>query len=313
MGHAAHFIFNVTEINQQEVYIVDMSDASSPLFRTEDIADRIVTAAARHYQLPKHNISADSRASCSWQSAAQFISRHCSPSVQDWVEIGKEAAHKGMSPLCKVVIPALQTRTYFTYVTAWMQAHSAMSRVNISHPSRRTAVIHSSSPESTSNEMAVSCIQSGYMFGLIQQHMPDARLLHIKAEAESTLSCSIQLENRNIIHRILKGSLVSQRLRIAFEEMSDELDSFSAKALSGCDDHSNNKALESLSPREQEVALLLLGGKSRSEIAEILHVALPTVKRHTEKIYRKTGVHSRFQLLNAISAGDESPPRQLPH
>ncbi|GAB6088513.1 hypothetical protein JCM12856_01060 [Spirochaeta dissipatitropha] len=226
--------------------------------------------------------------------------------MQDWVEIGRDAAQQGLSPLCSVIIPTLQTRTYLGYIIAWIQTHSAMSRVYITQHNRRIVTIHSRGADNTPIDMAVSCVQSGYAFGLIQQHMPQARLLDIEPEAGAVIACSIQLKQRNLFRRLFTGLRVSWKLSGAFDEMSDELDSFSAQAMSGCTDPEDRRELEGLSPREQEVALLLLGGKSRSEIAEILHVALPTIKRHTEKIYRKLGVHSRFELLNAVSE------RQLP-
>jgi DNA-binding CsgD family transcriptional regulator len=52
-----------------------------------------------------------------------------------------------------------------------------------------------------------------------------------------------------------------------------------------------------LSPRESEVLAFLLQGRNNREIAEALFVSVPTVKTHVQKIFRKTGVGSRFELI----------------
>ncbi len=52
-----------------------------------------------------------------------------------------------------------------------------------------------------------------------------------------------------------------------------------------------------ISPREREIALLLLKGKSNKEIEEQLFIEWSTVKIHVHHIFRKLGVQSRAQLL----------------
>ncbi len=54
---------------------------------------------------------------------------------------------------------------------------------------------------------------------------------------------------------------------------------------------------ETLTEREKEVAGFLVEGKSRKQIAEMMYVAIPTVKRHTESIFSKLGIHSRYELI----------------
>lgn len=51
-----------------------------------------------------------------------------------------------------------------------------------------------------------------------------------------------------------------------------------------------------LSPREVEVATLVMEGHSNKEICEALFISLDTVKRHITNVYRKTGVRNRVQL-----------------
>ena len=52
-----------------------------------------------------------------------------------------------------------------------------------------------------------------------------------------------------------------------------------------------------LSEREQEVLYLLLRGKTVPEIGEKLFISPGTAKLHTQSIYKKTGCHSRIELV----------------
>ncbi len=54
---------------------------------------------------------------------------------------------------------------------------------------------------------------------------------------------------------------------------------------------------EALTRREMEVLRLLAAGLSNPEIAEILSIALSTVKTHTLRIYSKFKVHNRTQAV----------------
>ena len=55
--------------------------------------------------------------------------------------------------------------------------------------------------------------------------------------------------------------------------------------------------VEPLSERELEVLHLLASGDSNQEIAEVLVIALDTVKRHVTHIFEKLGVHNRVQAV----------------
>ncbi|MDY7028850.1 MAG: FHA domain-containing protein [Spirochaetota bacterium] len=52
-----------------------------------------------------------------------------------------------------------------------------------------------------------------------------------------------------------------------------------------------------LSKREDEVLYLLLRGRSMQEIGAKLFISPGTAKLHTQNIYRKTGCHSRAELI----------------
>jgi DNA-binding CsgD family transcriptional regulator len=53
-----------------------------------------------------------------------------------------------------------------------------------------------------------------------------------------------------------------------------------------------------LSARERSVAKLLVGGLLYKEIAFKLRIGLPTVRTHSQNLYRKLGIHSRSELVD---------------
>jgi DNA-binding CsgD family transcriptional regulator len=61
----------------------------------------------------------------------------------------------------------------------------------------------------------------------------------------------------------------------------------------------------SISKREKEVIQLVLQGKTNQEICNLLFITIQTVKDHNSRIYQKTGVKNRVQLLNLISLSGE--------
>lgn len=58
--------------------------------------------------------------------------------------------------------------------------------------------------------------------------------------------------------------------------------------------------LGGLTEREHEVMRLLLSGYPNREIANLLSIALPTVKNHVKNILNKTGYANRTELLAAL-------------
>lgn len=57
--------------------------------------------------------------------------------------------------------------------------------------------------------------------------------------------------------------------------------------------------LNGLTPREEEVLQLIMRGKTMEEMEQELFVAQGTIKAHMNHIYRKFGVHSRKELIEA--------------
>ncbi|HQG77706.1 MAG TPA: helix-turn-helix transcriptional regulator [Bacteroidales bacterium] len=56
-----------------------------------------------------------------------------------------------------------------------------------------------------------------------------------------------------------------------------------------------------ISPRESEVVREICSGLSNREISDKLFISLQTVKDHTHRIYIKTNVKSRVQLINLVN------------
>lgn len=66
-------------------------------------------------------------------------------------------------------------------------------------------------------------------------------------------------------------------------------------------------AWRSLSPREREVAIALVGGATQPEIARKLGRSRHTIGELTRRIYRKLGIRRRAQLVNALRIVDGPP------
>jgi DNA-binding NarL/FixJ family response regulator len=59
----------------------------------------------------------------------------------------------------------------------------------------------------------------------------------------------------------------------------------------------NLAPLELLSDRERQVVKLVAKGTSNAEIAELLGIALRTVKAHLSQVFQKLGVRNRINLI----------------
>ena len=64
-----------------------------------------------------------------------------------------------------------------------------------------------------------------------------------------------------------------------------------------------------VSPREKDIVREICNGLSNQEISDRLFISLQTVKDHTHRIYTKTNVRSRAQLMNLVR---ETVGRQMP-
>jgi DNA-binding CsgD family transcriptional regulator len=66
-------------------------------------------------------------------------------------------------------------------------------------------------------------------------------------------------------------------------------------------------ALEVLTHRERDVALLLARGMRNGDIAATLRISPATARRHTERIFRKLGVQTRAAAAALIAAQHARP------
>jgi RNA polymerase sigma factor (sigma-70 family) len=60
------------------------------------------------------------------------------------------------------------------------------------------------------------------------------------------------------------------------------------------------QTLMALSPREREVVLLVIDGRSDREISERLYLSRHTVSQYVKRIYRKLDVTSRVALTRLL-------------
>jgi DNA-binding NarL/FixJ family response regulator len=59
-----------------------------------------------------------------------------------------------------------------------------------------------------------------------------------------------------------------------------------------------------LSPVQREVLRLTVEGKTAKEVAAVLKVSVRTIETHWDRIFEKTGVRSKLQLLATLLRGD---------
>lgn len=56
-----------------------------------------------------------------------------------------------------------------------------------------------------------------------------------------------------------------------------------------------------ITPRESEVLMQIVKGKSYSEIAELLFISMPTVKTHISRAYKKMNISNKIELINLLN------------
>ncbi|MFD0559069.1 response regulator transcription factor [Stackebrandtia endophytica] len=106
--------------------------------------------------------------------------------------------------------------------------------------------------------------------------------------------------------RYLGGHPAPETAQATTHSASIEPDSASSTSRTG------TVPVEPLSPREQDVLVLLESGRSNREIATMLYIAPGTVKAHLSHIFRKLQATTRLQAVNhAREAGIlDTPDRE---
>ena len=65
--------------------------------------------------------------------------------------------------------------------------------------------------------------------------------------------------------------------------------------------------LKSLTPREKDIVMLIVGGASNKEIGEALDISERTVKGHLSNVFQKLGVPDRLKLVRYVSEEASMP------
>jgi DNA-binding CsgD family transcriptional regulator len=86
--------------------------------------------------------------------------------------------------------------------------------------------------------------------------------------------------------------------------ISDKLplvESQTSRELTAIERFKQNCIKYSLTSRETEIALLLKEGKTQNVVATELFISLPTVKKHTQNLYEKLEVTSKFEMIRKLT------------
>jgi two-component system invasion response regulator UvrY len=141
------------------------------------------------------------------------------------------------------------------------------------------------------------------MIHAIRKILPEVKILMFSSYSEELYGIEYLLAGANgyiskgssqdIIHEAVnavlnKGAYINPKLKAAFKERS-----LSANPRGG-----ENNPINLLTSREKEVMNYILSGKSTSEIAYTLNLALPTVSIYKSKIFNKFGVRDQFEMIN---------------
>ncbi|MHA6264692.1 helix-turn-helix transcriptional regulator [Arenibacterium sp. CAU 1754] len=115
--------------------------------------------------------------------------------------------------------------------------------------------------------------------------------LHLSIEALATLSlvAAIAFETYHLVKLLRRKAHLENSLQLASAAVHDVINA-----------HFENWQL---SPSETDVANFLVKGLEIAEIARVRGCAEGTVKAHLNAIYRKSGTHSRGELLSVLIDG----------
>jgi DNA-binding CsgD family transcriptional regulator len=105
-------------------------------------------------------------------------------------------------------------------------------------------------------------------------------------------------------------SHLGSRLTVHFVSDPDDLSAGYLLMKSGrLDVSASDLAQLSITDREREVLALVAGGKTNSEIAEVLAISARTVQKHLEHIFQKLGVETRTAAaICALATVDQETP-----
>lgn len=148
---------------------------------------------------------------------------------------------------------------------------------------------------------------------LIRKTKPEKRILHRESSERNIalfililIPLAITFEIFGVKFLNLESSKISITppiifIVLAISKMLDDINRLSLFKHSNTIE-SQNVQNYNLTPREREIAELLIKGSSYAAIGEELFIALPTVKSHVSNIYRKVQVKNKIELLHALKS-----------
>lgn len=136
---------------------------------------------------------------------------------------------------------------------------------------------------------------------------PEEELELLKAGAQGYCSHTISAELlEKAVERVQQGEIWLARKLIP--RLIEEISVLNRQDTENS--HSDTSThLAALTPREQEIAMLIGQGANNKIIARRLNITERTVKSHLSQIFRKLGILSRLQLALLLNGNGNSPPR----
>ncbi len=149
----------------------------------------------------------------------------------------------------------------------------------------------SSQPASTSSQAMLEHLDQANLFVIPLDHRRQWYRYHrLFAEA---LRSSLSPEEQKMLHQRAAKWYETN----GFSKEARQHSRAFAQASQPATDIPNQVLVEPLSERELEVLYLIAAGHRNKEIAHQLYITTGTVKRHTNHIYGKLGVHSRTEAV----------------
>ncbi len=116
-----------------------------------------------------------------------------------------------------------------------------------------------------------------------------------KGSRNGTYLNRARIYNRTLVHPNDILQIGGYEFTIKYRDESDAAEQ--TVVVSPAESKREFAARYGLSGREEDVLYFLLRGKSMQEIGEKLFISPGTAKLHTQSIYKKTGCHSRMELV----------------
>ncbi len=135
-------------------------------------------------------------------------------------------------------------------------------------------------------------ISDDVLYGLVPEHYPLIALIYVLVIVFGLLILS-PFSYRHLFAAEWESDLHRSDMRL-LQDKVEEVDRFG-----GYD----------LTPRQREVAALLLAAKTRRQIAGELGLSESTVKMHTSDLYRKLGINSRVELFRLFGVAETGEDR----